>query len=193
MYSAPTVTTGGTALKYFSSIRVVTKRGEEIYDKSNKPIGMTSKLKCIKNKVGVPFKEREMTVIFGKGYQVENEYLDAFESYGLVNKGAAGWYTLMNGSEAVKLQGGIKVADYLKEHPDLYADYKARLAALMSAAATPTVETVLEGDDADEKAVIAEQTRLEEEALAGARDSTSVGEDFVSAPSSLADEALADE
>jgi recombination protein RecA len=167
-YGDNTTTPGGNALKFFTAIRMVTRFGERIEDKHDGQIGMISRVKTIKNKVAPPFRSCDMKIIFGKGYQVEEEYVQAFVKYGIIRK-AGGWYTVAitkTGDEEIpeKVQGEEKVQEWLKGHPEIYAEYKARLMAELS---RKTTAVIVEDTEDRESDIVADQEKLEREALAG--------------------------
>lgn len=157
-YGNPETTPGGNALKFFTAVRLVTRLGERL-EEGDKQIGMTSKIKSIKNKIAPPFRTCEMKIIFGKGYQVEEEYIEAFTKYGIIKK-AGGWYTLQEGNASPeKVQGSDRVMTWLKAHPDTYKSYKERLMAILS---RKTTAVIMEDTDEDEQSVVSEQERLEQ-------------------------------
>ena len=166
-YGNPETTPGGNALKFFTTVRITTRAGERIEDKNEGQIGMFSKVKTIKNKVAPPFRSCEMKIIFGEGYQVEEEYVQAFVKYGIIKK-AGGWYTVaMNkiGDDTTpeKVQGEEKVLDWLKIHPEIYNEYKNRLKVELS---RKTTAVIVEDTEDEEVSIVAEQEKLEQEALA---------------------------
>jgi recombination protein RecA len=167
VYGNPETVPGGNALKFFSAVRMTVRSGERIEDKQNGQIGMISKVKTIKNKVAPPFRDCEMKIIFGKGYQVEEEYVQAFVKYGIIRK-AGGWYTVAmtrvgNEETPEKVQGEEKVLEWLKAHSEIYAEYKNRLMAELS---RKTTAVIVEDAEEQESRVIAEQEKLEQEVLA---------------------------
>jgi recombination protein RecA len=167
MYGNPEVTTGGQALKFYTAIRMVTRSGERIEDKNEGQIGMISKVKTIKNKVAPPFRTCDMKIIFGKGYQVEEEYVQAFVKYGIIKK-VGGWYTVAmtrigNEDTPEKVQGEEKVQEWLKAHPEIYAEYKDRLKMELS---RTTTAVIVEDTEDCASVIVADQEKLEQEALA---------------------------
>jgi hypothetical protein len=158
---------GGQALKFFTAVRMVVRAGERIEDKHEGQIGMISKVKTIKNKVAPPFRSCDMKIIFGKGYQVEEEYVQAFVKYGIIKK-AGGWYTVAItkiGEEETpeKVQGEEKVLDWLKGHPEIYSEYKNRLMVELS---RKTTAVIVEDTEDQESSIVADQEKLEQEVLA---------------------------
>jgi recombination protein RecA len=172
MYGNPEVTSGGQALKYYSAIRLVVRSGERIEDKNEGQIGMISRVKTIKNKVAPPFRSCDMKIIFGKGYQVEEEYVQAFVKYSIIKK-AGGWYTVAmtrvgDVDTPEKVQGEEKVQEWLKAHPEIYAEYKERLKVEL---ARKTTAVIVEDSEDSESDIVADQEKLEQEALAEDTDS----------------------
>jgi recombination protein RecA len=105
MFGNPETTTGGRALKFFSSVRIEVRRTTAIKD-GDKAIGARTKIKIVKNKLAAPFQEVEVDVIFGQGIVAEADLLDLAASRGIVDKSGA-WYTfggerLGQGREAAK-------------------------------------------------------------------------------------------
>ena len=112
MYGNPEVTTGGRALKFYSSIRIEVRRVEAIKDGSS-IIGNRTRAKIVKNKMAPPFKEAEFDIMFGEGISKEGNILDAAVDFDIVKKGGA-WYSY----EGERLgQGRDKVKEYMKANP----------------------------------------------------------------------------
>lgn len=115
-----TTTGGGKALKFYSSVRLEVKRTDTLTEKE-KPYGITSSIKAVKNKVGKPFRKVKVDNIWGKGFDIDSEFFSYFREHGLIK--GLGWYTFDVPSESgddeelVKLQGEDKVQAYLKAHP----------------------------------------------------------------------------
>jgi recombination protein RecA len=168
MYGNPETTPGGNALKFFTAVRMTTRTGERIEDKKQDgQIGMISRVKTIKNKVAPPFRTCDMKIIFGEGYQVEEEFVQAFVKYGIIKK-AGGWYTVAitkTGTEETpeKVQGEEKVIGWLKAHSEIYAEYKNRLKTELS---RKTTAVIVEDTEEEEPGIVAEQSKLEQEVLA---------------------------
>jgi len=122
MFGSPETTTGGNALKFYSSVRLdirrigAIKQGDEV-------IGNETRVKVVKNKVAAPFKQAEFQIMFGKGIFRMGELIDMGVKQGLVEKAGA-WYAY-NGSKIG--QGKANAAKYLTEHPE---DAKAIEAAI---------------------------------------------------------------
>jgi recombination protein RecA len=163
VYGNPERTPGGQALKFFSAIRLVTRPGEAIEDKDGNQIGMTSRVRSIKNKVAPPHKNCEMKILFDSGYQIEEEYVSDFQKYGLIKK-AGGWFSIPvdGGAETEKIQGAERVIEWLRSHPVIYDSFKTKLKSAMS---RKTTSVIVEATDEDENAVIAEQEALEKSVM----------------------------
>lgn len=156
-YGNPETTPGGNALKFFATVRLVTRLKERL-DDGTKQYGMISNVKSIKNKVAPPFRSCEMKIIFGHGYQIEEEYLAAFVKYGIIKKAGGGWYTIsVNGDEPIKVQGDASAMEWLKANQAVYDSYKERLKSeLLKKASSVIVE-----DTESEEAVVAQQSQLD--------------------------------
>lgn len=114
MYGNPEVTTGGRALKFYSSVRIDVRRVEAIKDGSN-IIGNRTRAKVVKNKLAPPFKEAEFDIMFGEGISKEGNILDIGVQYDIVQKGGA-WYSY-NGDRIG--QGRDKAKEYLRQNPEI--------------------------------------------------------------------------
>lgn len=117
LYGNPETTTGGRALKFYSSVRLDIRRVEAIKE-GNDIIGNTAKVKIVKNKVAPPFKFCTIDIIFGKGISMEGELLDLAISKGLVKKSGS-WYELYG--EKIG-QGRETAKEYLKDHKSIVDD-----------------------------------------------------------------------
>lgn len=112
IYGNPEVTTGGRALKFYSSVRIEIRRIEAIKDGTN-ILGNRTRAKVVKNKMAPPFKEAEFDIMFGEGISKEGNILDAAVEFGIVAKGGS-WYSY----EGERLgQGRDRVKEYMKENP----------------------------------------------------------------------------
>ncbi|MGB1237934.1 MAG: recombinase RecA [Pseudomonadales bacterium] len=113
MFGSPETTTGGNALKFYSSVRLdirrigAIKQGEEI-------VGNETRVKVVKNKVSPPFKQAEFQIMYGQGTYRMGELIDMGVKQGLVEKSGA-WYAY-NGAKIG--QGKANAAKYLEEHPE---------------------------------------------------------------------------
>lgn len=114
MYGNPEVTTGGRALKFYSSVRIDIRRIEAIKEGTN-IIGNRTRAKVVKNKVAPPFKEAEFDIMFGEGISKEGSIIDIAADMDVLQKGGS-WYSY-NGNRIG--QGRDKVKEFLKEHPEI--------------------------------------------------------------------------
>jgi recombination protein RecA len=126
MFGNPETTTGGNALKFYSSVRLDIRRiaalksGEDV-------IGNRTRVKVVKNKVAPPFKEVEFDILYGEGISREGDLLDLASEQGMIEKSGT-WYTY--GTERIG-QGRENARSWLKEHPE--AMEKVRRAVLEKA------------------------------------------------------------
>ena len=122
LFGNPETTTGGRALKYYSSVRLEVRRGEQI-KKDGEPIGNRTKIKVVKNKVAPPFRSAEVDIIFGEGISREGEILDLAAEENIIVKSGA-WYAY----EGSKIgQGRENAKTYLKEHPEILAEVEQKV------------------------------------------------------------------
>ena len=113
MFGNPETTTGGRALKFYSSIRLDVRRIEAI-KQSGEVIGNRTRVKLVKNKIAPPFKEAEFDIMFGRGISYSGDVLDLAANSDIVVKSGA-WYNY-NGDKIG--QGRENAKKYLEEHPD---------------------------------------------------------------------------
>jgi recombination protein RecA len=114
MFGNPETTTGGNALKFYSSLRLEVRRTETIEGgKDADAVGNRVKVKVVKNKVAPPFRKADLEVIFGKGVSASASLLDGAVKYGIIDKKGA-WYSY--GEEKVG-QGRDSARDYLEQNP----------------------------------------------------------------------------
>lgn len=115
MFGNPETTTGGNALKFYSSVRLEIRRIESIEGKGDEDaVGNRVRVKVVKNKVAPPFRKVELDIYFGKGISATASLLDSAVKHGIIDKRGA-WYT--RGEEKVG-QGKENAINFLKENPD---------------------------------------------------------------------------
>jgi recombination protein RecA len=113
MFGNPETTTGGNALKFYSSVRIDIRRMTQIKD-GQEVIGNRTKVKVVKNKVAPPFKVAEFDIVYGEGISKEGDMLDLAVEQGIVDKSGA-WYSYED--ERIG-QGRENAKTFLKEHPE---------------------------------------------------------------------------
>jgi len=120
----PETTTGGNALKFYSSVRLDVRKTETIeVAKDADAIGNRVRVKVVKNKVAPPFRKTEIELIFGKGISALGSLLDCAVKYNIIEKKGA-WYSY--GDEKVG-QGRDNAREYLEQHPDFAQDLEVKL------------------------------------------------------------------
>jgi recombination protein RecA len=112
MFGSPETTTGGNALKFYSSVRMDIRRIGAI-KKGDEVIGNETRVKVVKNKMAPPFRQAEFEILYGEGISREGELIDLGAKNGIVEKSGA-WYSY-NGDRIG--QGKDNVRNFLKEHP----------------------------------------------------------------------------
>ena len=122
MFGNPETTTGGNALKLYSSVRLEVRKGKTI-SVGEKPIGAETKVKIVKNKVSAPFREIMVDLIYGKGIQKESELVNLAEQAGIIEK-AGSWYSY--NSERIA-QGKENLKNYMHDHPDFAAEIEQKI------------------------------------------------------------------
>ncbi len=114
MFGNPETTTGGNALKFYSSVRLDIRRIGAI-KKGDEVVGNETRVKVVKNKVAPPFKQAEFDILYGAGISREGEILDLGAQANIVDKSGA-WYSYQGQRIG---QGKDNAREYLKEHPEL--------------------------------------------------------------------------
>ncbi len=142
MFGNPETTTGGNALKFYSSVRLDIRRIGAI-KKADEVIGNETRVKVVKNKVAPPFKQVEFDLLYGEGISREGEIIDLGVREGIVDKAGA-WYSY-NGDRIG--QGKDNVRNFLKENPDIAADIEGQIRSkLLPQAVVAPVEELVEAE-----------------------------------------------
>lgn len=122
MFGNPETTTGGRALKFYSSVRMDVRRIESL-KQGGEVIGNRVRVKVVKNKIAPPFKEAEFDIMFGQGISREGDILDLAAKDNIVEKSGA-WYAY----GGVKIgQGRENAKTYLREHPEVCAEVELKV------------------------------------------------------------------
>ncbi len=124
MFGNPETTTGGNALKFYSSVRLDIRRIGAI-KKGDEVIGNETRVKVVKNKMAPPFKQAEFEILYGEGISRLGEIIDLGVKQGLIDKAGA-WYSY-NGTRIG--QGKENVRQYLREHPEMAEEIEGLLRA----------------------------------------------------------------
>jgi recombination protein RecA len=145
MFGNPETTTGGNALKFYSSVRMDIRRIGAIKD-SEQVIGNRTRIKVVKNKVAPPFREVEFDIMYGEGISKEGDLLDLAAKEKIVEKAGA-WYSFENQKIG---QGRENSKNFLRENPDIAA--KIKKLVLQKYKLIPTSDTKGAAEEAPAKA-----------------------------------------
>ena len=138
MFGNPETTTGGRALKFFSTIRLEVRAGEKMVE-DGIPIGHTMNVKVVKNKVAPPFKKCEIPLVYGKGFDFYSELIDGCINCGIIKKSGS-WLSYKD----VKTAGKANFKNKLYENPSLGDELYSELKSLVC-------QTTIEDIDSDEQ------------------------------------------
>ena len=125
VYGNPEVTTGGRALKYYSSVRIDVRRIEGLKDSSGQFIGNRTRAKVVKNKVAPPFREAEFDIMFGEGISKVGEILDLGVKLGIIQKSGA----YFSYGDLRLGQGRDNAKQFLKDNPEVCDDIEGQVRA----------------------------------------------------------------
>ncbi len=126
MFGSPETTTGGNALKFYASVRLDIRRIGQLKD-GDKIIGNKTRVKVVKNKVGPPFKDVEVEILYGEGISKISEIIDLGVSEGFINKSGA-WFSY-NGKKIG--QGKENCRKYLRENPEIRDEIEHKIRVKM--------------------------------------------------------------
>lgn len=126
MYGNPETTTGGRALKFYSTVRIEIRRSEAIKNGSE-IVGNKVNIKVVKNKVAPPFKTTSVDIIYGKGIARDGEVIDLAVEHNIIDKAGA-WYAY-NGEKIGQGRENVKI--FLADHPEINAEIEAKLKEIM--------------------------------------------------------------
>ena len=126
MFGNPETTTGGNALKFYSSVRLEIRRIESIDSKGDEDaVGNRVRVKVVKNKVAPPFRKCELDIYFGKGISAKASLLDSAVKHGIIDKRGA-WYTM---GEIKVGQGKENALMFIEQHPELAIEIEQKIRA----------------------------------------------------------------
>lgn len=145
VYGSPEVTTGGRALKFYSSMRLDVRKTETI-KVGDSIMGNRTRVKVVKNKVAPPFKQAEFDIMYGEGISKEGDVLDCAVDAKLIEK-AGSWYSYKG--ERIG-QGRENIKTYLKEHPDVVDEIEGRLLDMLKSEAAPQKEAEVSEEEFSE-------------------------------------------
>ena len=125
-FGSPETTTGGKALKFYSSVRIDVRRIETLKE-AGAPVGNRTRAKIVKNKMAPPFKQAEFDIIYGKGVSREGSIIDMGVEAGIVRKSGS-WFTYDNDQLG---QGKENVRQFLVDNPDLADEIEGKILAAL--------------------------------------------------------------
>jgi recombination protein RecA len=152
LFGNPETTTGGRALKFYSSIRIDIRRIQSIKE-GDRVVGSRTRAKIVKNKVAAPFREAEFDIIYGEGISSEGDMLDLGVARGLLEK--SGTWISFKGERLG--QGRENARQFLKDNPDIRAKIESDLRKQLGLA--PSIESPEDKEDKEDKAA-AESTKV---------------------------------
>lgn len=155
MFGNPETTPGGRALKFYSTIRMEVRRGEQLKEGTN-VIGNRAKIKIVKNKVAPPFKRAEVDIMYGKGISKTGELLDMAVDKDLVKKSGA-WYSY--GKERIG-QGRENAKKWFDQHPESFNELMNKVRVAYGMKPDPTIQS--SDDKNKDKSTDPKQETLEE-------------------------------
>lgn len=162
VYGNPEVTTGGRALKFYASMRIDVRKGEQLKNSDNQFVGSRTKVKIVKNKVAPPFRSAEFDIMYGTGISKEGEILDLGVEYGVIKKGGS-WFSY--GDRRLG-QGRDNVKQLIKDEPafaaQLEQEIKEKIAEVQAASDKkyqPKAASKADTDTAPTEENTARQTR----------------------------------
>ncbi len=137
MFGSPETTTGGRALKFYSSVRLDVRRIESLKDGSDM-VGNRTRVKVVKNKVAPPFKQAEFDIMYGEGISREGSLIDLGVEHGIIRKAGA-WFTY----ETDQLgQGKENARQFLRSHPEIARDIEQKILVKAGITSDPDGEKI---------------------------------------------------
>ena len=130
IYGSPEVTTGGRALKFYSTMRIEVRRAEALKGAGNEIIGNRTRTKIVKNKVAPPFKEAEFDILYGKGISRDGEIVDLGVKFNIIQKSGA-WFSY---GDMRLAQGRDNTREMLVNNPELFKEINDKVVAALKEA-----------------------------------------------------------
>ena len=157
MFGSPETTTGGRALKFYSSVRLDVRRIEAL-KQSGEVVGNRTRVKVVKNKIAPPFKEAEFDIVFGEGISRVGDILDLAADNNIVSKSGA-WYAY----EGTKIgQGRENAKQYLKDNPSVCEEIERKVREHFGLLDTPAADTQAEEAKPEKKSTKAAKETVKE-------------------------------
>jgi recombination protein RecA len=154
MFGNPETTTGGNALKFYSSVRMDIRRIQAIKDGEN-VIGNRTRVKVVKNKMAPPFKEVEFDILYGQGISQEGDLLDLASNMNIIEKSGT-WYSYKD--ERIG-QGRENARSYLKEHPEMMTTIRQQVLAKSGIGTKPAAQAPGGATSVDQLAAASEASK----------------------------------
>ena len=123
MFGNPETTTGGNALKYYSTVRLDIRRCDSVKNKDNEDIGNRVRVKVVKNKVAPPFKTAEFDIIYGKGICALGNIIDVAVNFDIIKKSGA-WFSY---NDEKLGQGREKAKEFLEQNTQILNEIEAKV------------------------------------------------------------------
>ena len=142
MFGNPETTSGGRALKFYSSVRIEVRRGD-VLKNGSEMIGNRTKIKVVKNKVAPPFKQAEFDIMYGKGISVSGNILDIGVEMKIVDK-AGSWFSYCGDRIG---QGRENAKEYLETHPEIMAEIEEKIRHAVSGVEESALEIGMSGHE----------------------------------------------
>ncbi len=155
IYGNPEVTTGGRALKFYSTIRIDVRKSEQIKGTGSEILGSRTKCKVVKNKVAPPFKSAEFDIMYGTGISKTGEMVDVGVMYNVIQKSGAWFYY----GDLRLGQGRENVKTYFEQNPEFAAEVEAKITAAIKG----------ENDSAEKNSTVSKASVSAPKSVASAR------------------------
>jgi len=146
MFGNPETTTGGNALKFYSSVRMDIRKIQTL-KAGDEPVGNRTRVKVVKNKIAAPFKEANTQIMYGQGFNREGELIDLGVKHKLVEKAGA-WYSYQGDKIG---QGKANACNYLRENPEIGKTIDTKLREMLLSPALPEAPEAGEKSEQEEE------------------------------------------